>query len=425
MSGASPTALALTLSAFWQTKARARRLRTRADLLKWQSGRVARFLSRTAQKADAFAAFAGRPLTDFPVMDKAGLMSGFHRYNSAGITSDAAWRALEGTGRIGRYSVGASTGTSGNRGLYLVSDPERYLWLGTLLAKALPDLMNQRYRVAVMLPRGSRLYDAANESGRLALKFFDLTDGLDAQLPDVAAFRPNVLVAPPHVLIALARSDLDLDPRLVFSGAEVLDPADRAEIEARFQLRVREIYMATEGLFGVACTHATLHLCEDCVAFEWEPAGDLATPLVTDFTRRTQMMVRYRMNDLLRLSDAPCPCGSPLQAVTEIAGRCDDMFHLAGAGGKLVLVTPDVIRNAVVGAGRAIADFRVVQTGPDAVSLSLPPEQSAHSDVARTALAALFARLGASPEISAWSGPLAVPQGGKLRRVIRAANLTA
>ncbi|MDP1557255.1 MAG: hypothetical protein Q8L84_17490 [Hyphomonas sp.] len=412
-------ALLLTLSAFWRTRARAARLRTRPDLLAWQTRRLNRFLRRTAPRADAFAAPADRQLADYPEMDKAALMSAFHRYNIAGITAEAAWSALEGSGRIGRYTVGASTGTSGNRGLYLVSDPERYLWLGTLLAKALPDMLSARYRVAVMLPRTSRLYDAANESGRLALKFFDLTDGLESQLTAVEAFRPNVLVAPPHALLALARADLRLAPDKVFSGAEVLDPGDRREIEARFAVTVREIYMATEGLFGVACPHGTVHLCEDCVAFEWEPEGALMSPLITDFTRRTQMMIRYRMNDLLRLSAEPCACGSPLQAVSEIAGRCDDTFRLKGTDGAPILVTPDIIRNTILGASRAITDFRAVQTAPDRVTLTLPSALAGELAAARDALAALFARLGAHPEVIAAAAPLQAPQGGKLRRVVR------
>lgn len=412
-------ALMLTLSAFWRSRARTARLRTRSDLLRWQSQRLARFLARTAPRAAAFSHLSGHPLADFPLMDKAALMGAFHLYNINGISADSAWSAYDQNGSIGKFSVGASTGTSGNRGLYLVSDPERYLWLGTLLAKALPDMLSARYRVAVMLPRGSRLYDAANESGRLVLKFFDLTEGLENQLAAVSAFRPSVIVAPPHALVALARSDLPLAPRQIFSGAEVLDPVDRREIEARFAVTVREIYMATEGLLGVACSQGTLHLCEDCVAFEWEPEGELVTPVITDFTRRTQMMIRYRMNDLLRLSAKACACGSPLQAVSEVAGRCDDTFRLAGAEGQLILVTPDVIRNAVVGASRNITDFRAAQVATARVSLTLPPGLDSELVPARDALAALFLRLGASPEILAATAPLPAPQGGKLRRVIR------
>ncbi len=413
------SALGLTLLAFWRTRYRAKRLSTRAALLDWQARQIRRFLRHIAPQAEAFKNLSNLPLKDFPVMDKSVLMDAFERYNRAGISSEEAWVAFDGSGRIERYSVGASTGTSGNRGLYIIDDAERYVWLGTLLAKALPDMLSARYRVAVMLPRSSRLYDAANESGRLALKFFDLTDGLEAQFNAVRAFRPNVLVAPPHALVALSKADLDITPRQIFSGAEVLDPSDRAAIEARYRVTVREIYMATEGLFGVACPHGTLHLCEDCVAFEWEPAGGLAAPLVTDFTRRTQMMIRYRMNDLLRLSDEPCPCGSPLQAVAEIAGRTDDMFCLPGANGRTIQVTPDVIRNAVVGASRDIADFRVVQSSDGAVRLILPPASAHALSPAAAALDALFRKLGARPDIELLTENLSAPRGGKLRRVIR------
>lgn len=413
------SALGLTLLAFWRTRYRARRLKTRTALLDWQAKQLRRFLRRIAPQAEAFKHLSNHPLPDFPVMDKSALMGAFERYNRAGISSDEAWAAFDGSGRIGRYSVGASTGTSGNRGLYIIDNAERYVWLGTLLAKALPDMLSARYRVAVMLPRSSRLYDAANESGRLALKFFDLTDGLEAQFEAVRAFRPNVLVAPPHALVSMAQADLDIQPKHMFSGAEVLDPCDRAKIEARYRVTVREIYMATEGLFGVACSRGTLHLCEDCVAFEWEPAGALAAPLVTDFTRRTQMMIRYRMNDLLRLSDEACPCGSPLQVVAEIAGRTDDMFALPGADGRTIQVTPDIIRNAVVGASRDIADFRVVQSVDGTVRLILPPASAHALSPATAALDCLFRKLGARPEIEPVTENLAAPRGGKLRRVIR------
>ena len=195
----------------------------------------------------------------------------------------------------------------------------------------------------------------------------------------------------------------------------MLDALDRAEIESRFGVIVREIYMATEGLFGVACPHGTVHLCEDCVAFEWEPVVDLSSPLITDFTRRTQIMIRYRMNDLLRLSSSPCPCGSSLQAVTEIVGRCDDALVFSGP----ITVTPDIIRNAIVGSARTITDFRVIQSGRGAVSLTLPPHLAADLPAAQAALETLFVRLGAAATVHAVTAPLAPPQGGKLRRVIR------
>jgi|CXWL01.1.fsa_nt_gi putative adenylate-forming enzyme len=403
-----------TLAAFAHARWLTHRLRTRADIDRWRTRRLAHFLQHIAPRVAAFRDLAGAPLDRFPYMDKAALMAAFERYNTLGLTAARGWSALDkGTPPRG-YAVGASTGTSGNRGLYVVSDAERYRWLGIMLAKALPETLHTRQRLALMLPTSSRLYDAANESQRLQLRFFDLKDGVEAQIPALEAFNPTIIIAPPHALRFLAESDTNLTPKHIFSGAEVLDATDRAIVEARYGRRVREIYMATEGLFAIACAHGTLHLLEDYVAFEWEREGALSAPIVTDFTRRTQMMVRYRMNDLLELSDEPCACGSPLQPVRAVHGRADDAFHIAGA-----LITPDVIRNAIIDSDRGIDDFRATQTGPSEIKITLAPGPTTRIDAVKANLAAALARLGASAIIDVAFEPLAPPQGRKLRRVQR------
>ncbi len=109
--------------------------------------------------------------------------------------------------------------------------------------------------------------------------------------------------------------------------------------------------MATEGLLGVTCAHGRLHLTEDCMHFSFEEkAGGLSLPIISDFSRKTQIMARYRLNDLLRLSAEPCSCGSPLQVVDEVVGREDDIFYLQGDDGPLVALTPDILRNTIVDA---------------------------------------------------------------------------
>ena len=412
-------AVFFTLAAFSEALRREQASRTRHHLLAAQQRRLTRFLDSKAARVPAFAGFAGLPLSDWPVMDKAALMGSYARYNRLGLTAAAGWTHLEaGTAPEG-YAIGASTGTSGSRGLYVVSERERYRWLGTILARALPDFLFHRHRVAIVLPANSRLYDAANESGRLQLRFFDLGRGIDAQFAPLAEFQPTVIVAPPKFLRALAESNTAITPQRIFSGAEVLDENDRRIIEARFGSKVREIYMATEGLLAIACPHGTLHLLEDQLAFEFLPIErslTLVTPLITDFSRETQVMVRYRMNDVLELSGAACPCGRPHRAVKQVHGRCDDIFTLPGPG-QPVRITPDVIRNAVLRADNAIADFRVIQTGRNTVRLELRSEEAGCLPAAAASLAALFKTCGASPEISSVAVPLAPPSDRKLRRV--------
>lgn len=409
--------------AFARTRGLAWLLKTRRDVVRLQERRLARMLSEVIPQTPFYHGLGISSLSEMPVMDKARLLANFPLLNTPGLTLDEVKRALDaGRERIGSYVVGQSSGTSGNRGYYVISDAERFVWLGTILAKALPDALWRRHRVALALPGLSSLYRSASSGSRIKLGFFDLAQGVEAWAEDLVRFAPDTIVAPPKVLRRLAERG-QLGAQHIFSGSEVLDPLDRTVIEDATGRRVREIYMATEGLFGVACSHGTLHLAEDVVAFEWErPHGDsrLLSPLITDFTRSVQVMARYRMNDLLELAPDPCPCGSPLQAVARIEGRQDDVFELYGADGQARMVTPDVLRQAVLGACEAISDFRVIQTGPSDIEVSLDPSLCSTVDTpVEDALAGALARLGAAPRITVKRG-LETPFDRKLRRVRRA-----
>jgi putative adenylate-forming enzyme len=403
--------------AFARTRWLQWRLRSRADIALFHERRLARMMRETILPSPFYRDLGVTSFADLPVMDKAGLLAHFERLNRGGITAAQVRDALaRGEDRIGDFVIGQSTGTSGNRGYYVISDSERFVWLGTILAKTLPDALWRRHRVALAMPGLSSLYRSASTGSRIALGFFDLAESVDAWADRLGQFAPDTIVAPPKVLRRLAERG-QLPARHIFSGAEVLDPLDREAIETATGRRVREIYMATEGLFGVGCPHGTLHLAEDAVHFEWERIGDgpLSSPLVTDFTRRAQVMARYRMNDLLELAAAPCPCGSPLQAVARIEGRQDDVFELAGR-----MVTPDVLRNAVVDADRSIADFRIVQTGPAAIEVALDPGlETGVDEKVRASVTALFARIGLGEIAIAVKRGLDIPFDRKLRRVRR------
>lgn len=412
------------IRAFSQTRRLQRKLKTREDVRLWRDKRLRRFLERFAPRVEFYRSLKGASLTALPVMHKQLVMDNFHRLNVAGVTAAEAWQAIESGQRVRGLVAGYSTGTSGNRGLFLVSEKERFTWLGVLLAKTLTDFPWRKYRVALVLPASSALYESASETGRIALRFFDLRRGLKAWRDELEAYSPDTIVAPPKVLRALADEPRKLAPVHLFSGAEVLDPLDREAIQSVFQVTVREIYQATEGLFAVSCPDGTLHLCEDTVAFEWEQpiaGAGLVSPVITDFTRSTQIMARYRMNDLLQLSSESCGCGSPLQAVKSILGRADDVFMLTAASGEPVLVTPDVIRNAVVDADRRIDEFRVTQTSTAQVEVRLPEELGL--EVAGKAAAAVLHTLrqagAADIDVIAAIG-VSTPYDKKLRRVHRA-----
>lgn len=383
-----------------------------------QQKALARWLSHDVPKV-SFYRDAPSSIKDLPVVDKAMQMAQFERFNLLGLQAKDIRSALQnGCMQIGGHTVGASTGTSGNRGLFVISRRESNAWLGSILAKTIPDLLLHRPRVAILLPQNTGLYENAGRSRLLDLAFFSLTLGADQLRQKLETFAPTVLVAPPKVLRFLAEEDTSIRPRRIFSAAETLDPVDRLVVEGFFDLRLEQIYMATEGLFAVTCRHGNLHLAEDSVYFEFEPVGEgLVSPLVTTFRRKVQIMARYRMNDLLRLSDAPCGCGSPLRHVEEIVGRQDDIFRIVADAGP-VMVTPDVLRNAVLKADPRISDFRIVQTAPRCIELSLRPDLA--DDAAMAALHSIRTLLedrGAKADVILSRRDLGMETGRKMRRV--------
>ncbi|AZO24734.1 CoF synthetase [Mesorhizobium sp. M1E.F.Ca.ET.045.02.1.1] len=407
--------LAEAVSSFALTRWVSRK--SRAEFEHWQAAALRRFLDRDLPRAPFYGKAPAR-LADLPVTDKALLMRRFEDFNIHRLTAAEAWAALARDGRAGSLTVGASTGTSGNRGLFVISEAEKYRWLGAILAKAAPDLLWRGMRVAVILPQSTGLYDSARKSRLIKLAFFDLTLGPEHWREALEAFDPTVIIAPPKMLRYFATDGFRLTPKRIFSAAETLDPVDRPVIEGFFRLPLDQIYMATEGLFAVTCRQGGLHLAEDSVFFEFEPAGEgLVTPLVTAFRRQTQIMARYRMNDLLRLSDQPCRCGSPLRCVDEIVGRIDDVFRLASPSGP-ILVTPDVLRNAVLKADRRIDDFRLVQTAPDAIELRLPPTLADDAaTAAHKAMRRLLEARKADATVALVRAPLPLETSRKLRRV--------
>jgi putative adenylate-forming enzyme len=404
--------------AFAETLWSCRSGRSRQAFEDWQKRRLDGWLRHSLPKVD-FYRDAPPHLDQLPVIDKAIVMSQFEAFNRARITTEAGWQALETGGEINGINIGASTGTSGNRGLYAITPAERFRWLGTILAKTLPGFPWHLERVAIILPQSSSLYESPARLRQLQLRFFDLRHGISSWLDDLETFDPTTIVAPPRVLRYLAETSDRLSPRKLYAGAETLDPVDRGIAEQRFGVPLGQIYMATEGLFAVTCTHGRLHLAEDANYFEFEPvANGLVTPLVTGFRRDFQIMARYRMNDLLRLSPEPCTCGSPLQAVDEVVGRMDDIFIFTDTTGVEVPVTPDVLRNAVLDASREISDFRLMQEEDGSVTLVLPPElPDASAEAARSALGNTFSAQGLAPAISLRRENLPLESTRKLRRV--------
>ncbi|WP_291041886.1 F390 synthetase-related protein [Herbiconiux sp.] len=392
------------------------RFRSRERFDAWHGRRLARFLRRL--RAVPYYASDVRPagvdgseasrtarveLSDLPIVDKGVLLEHFDGLNTRGVRLvDALGVALEAERTrdfaplvAGDLTVGLSSGTSGRRGAFLVSPRERMLWAGTVLARVLDrrsvgQLLRPwapPVRIAFFLRAGGNLYESV-ASSRIRFSFHDLTEPFDSHLAALdagaaAGAGPHVLVAPASVLAALAdrarEGRLRIRPRLVISVAEVLEPEVAERIRRAWGRAPRQVYQATEGLLALTCEHGSLHLNEESVRVEreWLDAERTRfTPIVTDFDRRTQIIARYRLDDVLRVDPAAprCPCGRVTTVLAGVDGRADAVLRLPHASGlREVELFPDVVRQAMAVASEAYADWRIRQRGLDLhVSLAEP-----------------------------------------------------
>jgi putative adenylate-forming enzyme len=360
------------------------RFRDRAALERFQHARMTKFIDTGLPQAAFYSGCKGLDLRSLPIVDKALTLKHFAAFNVAGVSLDDAIAAATAAEQSlappphfdARLTSGLSSGTQGPRGVFLASPGERATWAGILLARVLDrpllrDLLLRRtpLRVAFFLRANSALYTTLR-SRRIDFRFFDLSTGAHTHIDALVQFRPEVLVAPASVLAWLASEVLagrtTLAPRRVISVAEVLEPDDTDRMGAAFRIPVHQLYQCTEGFLAYTCEHGVLHLNEEYVHIEpeWLDAAQTRfTPIVTDFTRRTQMIVRYRLNDILRVRETPCPCGRVTRALAAIDGRLDDVLWLPASGNRsqLMPLFPDAVRHAIAQTGGGIRDYRIEQ----------------------------------------------------------------
>jgi putative adenylate-forming enzyme len=361
------------------------RARNRSRLDARQQRWLAELLREVGQRSAFYRQYAGRPFTEWPIIDKQIWMDRFDDINTVGAklrdVLDIASRA-ESTRDFAAswngFTVGLSSGTSGSRGLFMASAGERAQWAGTLLAKLTTANLLRREVIALVLRAGSTLYDSV-QALRLRFVYVDQTMPWPSIVEALLRHNPTILAAPAQVLRLLADQDVALKPRRIISVAEVLDELDREAIERRYAVRVEQIYQATEGLLGTTCEHGLIHLNEPYVLIEPEWLDSdrrRMSPLVTDLRRRSQPVIRYRLNDVLRLADNPCRCGRASLALAGVDGRQDDVLWLEGTGAR-VPVFPDVLARTILRGSEALRDFEVQELAPCHWRLGLAPMPAA------------------------------------------------
>lgn len=418
---------------------------SRCELIARQEKKLKKHLAYVSVHSEIYLGMES--LNQYPVIDKAYMMEHFNEINTVGIDRD---RALDFAVRAERersfepklqgVTVGLSSGTSGRRGIFLVSDQEKDRWAGYILARFLPGGILQPCTIAFFMRADSNLYEAVR-SKNIQFHFFDIYREMEEHRQRLEQIQPRVLAGQPSLLLMIAediqRGNLSLRPQVVISIAEVLEKEDEGRLKQAFGLAViHQVYQCTEGCLATTCSCGTLHLNEDIVYIEREYLDERRfVPVVTDLERRAQPIIRYRLNDILVERKEPCGCGSPRLALEKIEGRQDDMFTFKDSQGREKLVFPDFIRRcilfadsgcenpgaaetaaaAVHGTGRG--DYRIVQETDGRITVYADLEEGGRSRVLRE-----FERLARDqgvilPELV--FQPYRCERGRKMKRVER------
>ena len=317
----------------------------------------------------------GRPLQELPVLTKATVMENFDELVTDRAIHLEDLRAhmasdREGKRFLNRYWVTATSGSTGKPGVFLFGRDEWVVVVATLGRAhewaGVPMTPSHRMKMASVasLNTGSPWHMGAQVAATFQSKWmrawmptlsFDAAQPLAEIVQRLDAWQPHMLAGYASMMRILADEQLagrlHIHPHMIIPGSEVLTEETRRRIEAAWGHSPFNAYGATEGGGGLAAEtndHSGLYLYEDNVIFEvvdeqYRPVppgvyGDKV--LITTLFSRTQPLIRYELNDSVRLASGPNPNGFPFARIDDIQGRKEDILHLPAVSGGEIAVHP-------------------------------------------------------------------------------------
>ncbi|MFH1153278.1 MAG: hypothetical protein V1793_05635 [Pseudomonadota bacterium] len=164
-------------------------------------------------------------------------------------------------------------------------------------------------------------------------------------------------------------------PRMLISGAEVLDPPLKRTVSGLWNSEIFNFYGAVEiGRIASECpAHEGLHVNMDHVVLEClddrgQPVvpGEAGTAVVTTLDNQTMPLIRYRLGDRLTVLNRQCSCGCAFPLILPPHGREADIlrFH-NGTAMSTIALTP--VLHTVDG----LEQYRIIQESYDRLVLLL------------------------------------------------------
>ncbi len=366
-----------------------------------------------------------RRFADAPVVDKATLMGGFDDHVVGGAPSRLHTLAFLGNHTPGallddRCLVTTTSGTTGEVGVF-VCDVASFarlratvfarIFRGQLKPEGFALLARRRYRMTFVVAVGGHTMTSVlalrlPKAGRAVadVRVLSIDDPLPAIVASLNEAPPLLLHSYATILEVLAheqrRGRLRIAPEIITAGSEPLTPQARAAIGAAFpNAQLVETWGATEHVaLATSCVLGHLHINEDAAVIEAVDDDDRPVAagtwservLVTNLLNHTQPVLRYRLDDRVRVDDGVCACGSPFRRV-EIVGRTDDVVFLDDGSGTFQAHTPIPWEIALLHVP-GLLQFALVHEEQNRLRLSIVVEDGAAAQDVADVVCARFER---------------------------------
>ena len=346
-------------------------------------------------------------LEDIPPTDKTVMMAAFNDTIARGVvTLEDVLRTesdrLELPIVHGKYIVVKTSGTSGKPSWMVCGMHDWATILGATFARLTRDWITtsklacslfRPLRTATVAAEHSHsmTWQGAQSAGQWAgpfgrAKFLSVIDSVERIVQGLNEFHPNHLHAYPTAAEMLARYRLDggkftFDPELITVGSEPLTVIARETIRQAFpRSLIIDHYGMSECLpLSTECRHGRKHINSDFAILEPRDSqgrpvadGELSDHvLVTNLVNRVQPIIRYRVDDSVRISNAGCECGSVLPVV-EIFSRKGSLIHLRNDQGNWQILSPPIAVDTMLHA-QGVAQYQVVHSSQNELQVRFQP----------------------------------------------------
>lgn len=201
----------------------------------------------------------------------------------------------------------------------------------------------------------------------------------------IRKYQPQEIFSYPSSIAQIAQYiiDNDEDPisvPLIMTTAEPLTELQRYLINRAFITKIVNQYGCTEmAFFASECCQGTMHVHPEHGIVEALEDNNLGRKVLvaTGFVNEVMPLIRYKVGDVIEISNSNCTCGLPFPVLESLEGRIDDLIYLKDG-------TPIGRLDPVFKGGLGIREAQIIQNVDSSVDILVVPDVSFSSLTRRT-----------------------------------------